>query len=128
VLTNVSISEHPEEDISKLLALIGQPTRIQILLVIGAEEVCVCHMEAFLGMRQASISQHLMVLRKAGLVSAHRDGRNIYYRLNRPDILELIDQAARFLGFEPDSFQDLAPRRVTNCTCKKCNPVAGICK
>lgn len=63
---NILISTHPEEQISKLLSLIGQPARIQILLIIGAQEACVCHLEAVLGMRQASISQHLMVLRKTG--------------------------------------------------------------
>ena len=42
-----------------------------------------------LGMRQASISQHLMVLRKAGLVTAHRDGRNIFYQLTHPEVVDV---------------------------------------
>ena len=71
-----------------MLSLIGQPARIQILLIIGAQEACVCHLEAVLGMRQAGISQHLMALRKAGLVTAQRDGRNIFYHLTHPEVVE----------------------------------------
>jgi DNA-binding transcriptional ArsR family regulator len=128
VETNVLSPDHSEENICKLLALIGQPARIQILLIVGFDEVCVCHMEAALGMRQASISQHLMILRKAGLVSARRDGRNIYYRLNRLDVLAVIEQAARFLGLDPDAFNIVSGRKIPKCTCTKCNPLSGTCQ
>jgi DNA-binding transcriptional ArsR family regulator len=128
VETNILSPEHSEEDICKLLALIGQPVRIQILLMVGAGEVCVCHMEAALRMRQASISQHLMILRKAGLVSSRRDGRNIYYRLIRPDVLNVIEQAARFQGFDPAIFNTMFLRKIPNCTCRKCNPQSGTCQ
>ena len=120
--TNVLISCRPEEQISRLLSLIGQPARIQILLIIGAQEACVCHMEAISGMRQASISQHLMALRKADLVTTHRDGRNIFYRLTRPEVLRVIYQAADLLGTDPQEIQQLTVRPVPNCPCPHCNP------
>ncbi len=70
--------------------------RIQILLAIGDDEACVCHLEAVTGMRQAVISQHLMLLRKAGLVTPNRAGRNIYYRLKNPDSgVSMIKDTAR---------------------------------
>ena len=81
--TNISTPVRAEEKISKLLSMIGQPARIQILVILGSEEACVCHLEAVMGMRQASISQHLMLLRKAGLVTTQREGRNIFYHLAR---------------------------------------------
>jgi DNA-binding transcriptional ArsR family regulator len=119
---NVLSSDRPEEKISKILCLIGQPARIQIVLVIGSAEACVCHMEAALGLRQASISQHLMALRKAELVTAHRDGRNIFYRLARPEILQVIAQTATLLGIDAQEIQQLAVRPVPNCPCPHCNP------
>jgi DNA-binding transcriptional ArsR family regulator len=122
VTANISISDHPEEQISKLLALIGQPARIQILLTIGEQEACVCHLEAASGMRQASISQHLMVLRKAGLVTSQRDGRNIFYRLVHPEVIELLEQAARLTGSDPETLRSLAVRPIQNCPCPQCNP------
>lgn len=119
---NVLISDHPEEQISKLLSLIGQPARIQILLIVGAQEACVCHLEAVLGMRQASISQHLMVLRKAGLVITHRDGRNIFYRLAKPEVVDVLRLAAQLTGIGPDALTALTLRPIPNCPCPHCNP------
>src|SRR3989304_6298208 len=67
------------------------PTRLAILDILRDGEQCVCHMEATFGLRQAHISQHLMVLREAGLVSDRRDGWNIFYRVIRPEIYRVID-------------------------------------
>lgn len=119
---NILIPVRPEEQISKLLSLIGQPARIQILLIIGAQEACVCHLEAVLGMRQASISQHLMVLRKAGLVTSHRDGRNIFYQLAHPEVVAVLHQAARLAGSSPQALNALTLRPVQGCPCPHCNP------
>ena len=121
VTTNISTG-HPEERISYLLSLIGQPARVQILLVIGAQEACVCHMEAFLGLRQASISQHLMVLRKAGIVVTHRVGRNIFYHLAQPGIIPLLNQAALLVGIDPDELHARFQQPIQPCSCPHCNP------
>jgi len=116
--------EQLEEGISTLFALIGQPARIRILAVISTQKACVCHMEAVLGMRQASISQHLMILRKAGLVTAEREGRNIYYRLARPAVLEMLRQAGEISGGGVEMFEQLARRPVSGCPCPHCNPAS----
>ena len=120
--TNIFIAVSPEVHISKLLSLIGQPSRIQILLIISIQEACVCHLEAVLGMRQASISQHLMVLRKAGLVTAHRDGRNIFYHLVHPEVVEVLNQAALLAGSDLEALHALTLRPIRNCPCPQCNP------
>ena len=54
-------------------------------------EQCVCHLEAVLGCRQAYISQHLMVLREAGLVEDRRDGARIFYRVIKPEVFDLVE-------------------------------------
>ncbi len=108
------------ENLAELFQLIGQPTRIQILLAIGESEVCVCHLEAVTGLRQAVISQHLMLLRKAGLVTPNRAGRNIYYRLGDTSLLALIHTAANTLGIGPDELGKYAASKVPGCPCPKC--------
>jgi len=120
--TNIFSGEQPAEKISQVLSLIGQPARIQILLVIGSKEACVCHLEAVLGIRQASISQHLMVLRKARLVTTHRSGRNIFYRLARPEVIDVLRQAALLAGCDLNALQSLTIRPVPGCPCPDCNP------
>lgn len=105
-----------------ILSLLGQPNRLRIALAIGQYEACVCHLEACLGIRQATISQHLMALRDAELVTTNREGKNIYYRLARPDILSIIQQASSFVGADFDDMKDLSHQKLDNCPCPHCNP------
>lgn len=116
------MSALPQEKIAAVLNLVGQPARIQILMVISSQEACVCHLEAALGMRQASISQHLTLLRKAGIVTQHRVGRNIFYQASNAHINELIQLAASMAGSDVQELERLATRPVAGCCCPQCNP------
>ncbi len=58
----------------KIYKALAHPTRLAILDLLRDGEHCVCHLEAFLGLRQAYISQQLLILREAGLVQDRRDG------------------------------------------------------
>jgi DNA-binding transcriptional ArsR family regulator len=101
--------------------IFGQPVRIQILLIIGLGEACVCHLEAYSGIRQAAISQHLMVLRDAGLVSTNRNGRNIYYRLTKPELLGAVWQMAPLIGLSAAELNLTVLKPKTPCPCPYCN-------
>ena len=111
-MTNISSIEQ----VAALLQTIGQESRLQILLAIGDGETCVCHLEAMLGLRQATLSQHLMALREAGVVTDRRDGRYIHYRLCDQALLGLVRQAAQLQGLELPS---LAPS--PDCDCPNCS-------
>jgi ArsR family transcriptional regulator len=113
----------PVEKLAGLFQAIGQPARLQILLAIGEGETCVCHLEAMLSLRQAALSQHLMALRKAGLVSDRREGRFIHYRLQAPGLLDLIRQAAQAQGI---SLPALSPS--DECDCPNCSRQKGTCR
>jgi len=86
------------DTLAEVFSLLGQPARLQILLAIGEQHACVCHLEAVLGLRQAYISQQLMLLRSVGLVATERNGRHIFYHLADPRWLALIEEAARIQG------------------------------
>jgi DNA-binding transcriptional ArsR family regulator len=103
------------EPVSALFQAIGSSARLQILLAIGEQEPCVCHLEAAFHWRQAYLSQHLMALRKAGILVASRQGRNIHYRLSDPRLLGLIRQAAEL---QEVSLPHLAPS--VGCNCPNC--------
>jgi ArsR family transcriptional regulator len=111
------------EDLSQLLQTIGQPARLQILLAIGEGETCVCHLETMLGLRQAALSQHLMILRKSELVSDRRAGRFIHYRLKNPAWLEVIRMAADLQGV---TLPKLAP--APSCGCPNCTKREKDCQ
>jgi len=119
---NISNQTIPAELMAEFFRILGQPVRVQILLTIGQGEACVCHLEAYLGLRQAAISQHLMVLRDAGLVITNRDGRNIFYRLAMPELLEVVYQAAKIIGILPGELVSSTVQPVFPCPCPHCNP------
>jgi ArsR family transcriptional regulator len=90
-------AENLEEQLADFLKVMGSPIRIQILFSIGDGQACVCHLEAVLKKRQAYISQHLMVLRDAGILKTRREGKFIYYRLSDPSILEWLETTSELL-------------------------------
>ncbi len=62
----------------------ADPTRIRILNLLAAGELCVCDIVALLGLSQPAISRHLAYLRRAGLVRARRGWKFAHYRLAIP--------------------------------------------
>jgi ArsR family transcriptional regulator len=108
--------------VSELLQVISPQTRLEIILAIGMGEACVCHLERVLKQRQAYISQHLMTLREAGVITARRDGRYIFYRLERPAVLALVQQAMRIAGQSPEALQESMRQAAQGCNCPTCAP------
>lgn len=106
---------------SQTVQALRQPFRIQLLLAIGTGEACVCHLEAYLGQRQAYISQHLMALRAAGILHTRRRGKFVYYRLADPAILDLLKLAAALGGAPAKPISERLPKEP--CDCPTCQPV-----
>ncbi len=104
---------------ASLFRALGQPARLRILLAIGQREACVCHLEAMLGLRQAYISQHLMALRDSGLVTTRRDGKYIFYRLEKPALLDLIESGARAAGVSLPAISLSGEKQ--DCACPSCS-------
>lgn len=59
----------------------GDPTRTRILKLLEGGGLCVCQIQAVLGLAPSTVSKHLTVLRNAGLVVDARDGKWIEYAL-----------------------------------------------
>ncbi|MCR6632912.1 MAG: metalloregulator ArsR/SmtB family transcription factor [Magnetospirillum sp.] len=60
---------------------VADPSRIRILKLLEASELCVCQITTVLDLAPATISKHLSALKVAGLVQQRRDGKWVYYRL-----------------------------------------------
>lgn len=116
----MSKQTQPYEIISDLLNSISNPVRVKILLAIGTGETCVCHLESLLELRQAYISQQLMTLRKKKIITSRREGKYIYYRLVKPEVLEVVRAAGEIVGVPKDA---LAIQDHSNCECPKCNSI-----
>lgn len=103
--------QNPLLPVVSLFESISPLARLEILLIIGEGEACVCHLEARLGYRQAYISQHLMALREAGILSARREGKYIFYRLEKPEMLALIRQASQVVNVTLPRYEIVAPEK-----------------
>ena len=77
---------------------LADPKRLCVLESLAAGELSVSELSVQVGCQVPNMSQHLAVLRSAGLVSTRRDGNTIYYRLADPRVIEayrLIQTIAR---------------------------------
>lgn len=69
------------EGMARLFQALSDPTRLRILGLLLAGELCVCDLHESLKLPQPKVSRHLSYLRRAGLVSTRREGLWIHYRL-----------------------------------------------
>jgi len=107
--------------VGTLLALFGNPFRIQIIMAIGLGEVCVCHLETVLKKRQSYISQHLMEMRDAGILETRREGKYIYYRIANTKIFDLLRETGLLAGMkEEDIPLPEQPIKSEKCVCPHC--------
>lgn len=68
--------------IVKQCKALGEPTRLKIVKLLQGKELCVCELEALLEMNQPRISQHLKVLKEAGLIKERKIKQWSYVSLN----------------------------------------------
>ncbi|MCW3794454.1 metalloregulator ArsR/SmtB family transcription factor [Paenibacillus sp. LS1] len=83
------------EQISDKLKLLGDKTRLTMLILLREKEWCVCDFVELLDMSQPGISQHLRKLKSHGIVSETRRGQWVYYSLaieDKPYIKAVLDQ------------------------------------
>lgn len=72
---------------AEILKTLANPRRIEILHALAAGPIEVGRLARRIGASQPNVSQHLSVLRTAGLVDAERDGREVRYQLTDPDVM-----------------------------------------
>lgn len=72
------------------LKLLANEDRLLLMCQLSQGEICVSELEQQLGIRQPTLSQQLGVLRTEGVVSTRRQGKNIYYSVADPAMLEIV--------------------------------------
>ena len=82
------------------LELLAHPVRLQLLAVLArsAGQVCVCDLEAVVPVKQPTVSHHLGVLRRAGLVGVERVGLWAYYHVDRAVLSTFRERIVRGLS------------------------------
>jgi DNA-binding transcriptional ArsR family regulator len=72
------------------LKLLANEDRLLLLCQLSQGERCVSELEAQLGIHQPTLSQQLGVLRSEGVVNTRREGKNIFYSVAEPALLEIL--------------------------------------
>jgi ArsR family transcriptional regulator, arsenate/arsenite/antimonite-responsive transcriptional repressor len=83
-----------DAQVELLFKALADRTRLRLLNLLSAGEVCVCYFVEVLGTNQPKISRHLAYLRRAGVVVSRREGKWMHYRIATPEDA----RAARVFG------------------------------
>jgi ArsR family transcriptional regulator len=85
---NPRLSNQRKAEIFKAL---GHPTRLQIVEKLADGEECVCILLEMFNVDVSTLSRHLSVLKNAGILSDERRGKNIFYSLTCPCIVNMFE-------------------------------------
>ena len=76
---------------AQVCGALADPKRLRVINALRDGEMTVGDLARTIGLRQANLSQHLMLLRERGLVTSRRHGLNVYYALSSPKIVEACE-------------------------------------
>ena len=100
-----------EAQLELLFKALADRTRLRLLNLLSAGEVCVCFFVEVLGASQPKISRHLAYLRRAGVVAARREGKWMHYRIETPadpHTARVFNEVMVWLAEEREMQQDRA--------------------
>ncbi len=99
-------------DLSAMLKALGEQTRLSIFQQLLLRKHCVRSLSRKLGITESAVSQHMKVLKEAGLVSGERFGYHIHY-LPKQDALDEL--CAAFSGMKQQSLDPGRESRMCQC-------------
>ena len=74
---------------------LADSTRLKIIKCIENGEKCICEIIPYTGKSQPNVSQHLKVMKHAGIIDERKDGTKIMIKVSNREIFNIIDQVKR---------------------------------
>ncbi len=94
-MTNLTTPQIPDEqtliDLAETFKALGHPARLAIAHALADGPVCACELANIAHSSNSTTSRHLTVLRHAGIISKSRQGQQIFYTLERPCLLSMMN-------------------------------------
>lgn len=94
------------KDFIRVMKALSDPSRVKILKMLTRRELCVCELQAGLGLAQPTVSKHLRILEDAGLVEKRKDGLWVNYRPadghSSPYAATLLGSLKHWLNDDPE--------------------------
>ena len=85
-----AVSGRDLERLSLIFRVLGDPTRLKIVMALKSVEMCVCDLAAFTGLSDSAVSHQLRRLKDLALVKSRRDGQIVYYSLDDSRVADLL--------------------------------------
>jgi len=88
----------PEDELLRLATIyqvLGDPSRLKIVMALRREEMCVCDLAALTGISESAVSHQMRRLKDLALVKTRRDGQVVYYALDDKHVVLLLDIGLR---------------------------------
>ncbi len=112
---------------SKLLKALSNPKRLEIIQLIREQELTVREIQEMLDLPQGNLSQHLQVLRAAGVVKTRRVGKQIYYSIAHKNFIKASDLFREVLiERHRDEISDIAFKKMADLVPLTSDPVCGM--
>jgi DNA-binding transcriptional ArsR family regulator len=96
--------------LTQYLKALADPTRLRLVLALQDGELCVCQLNTLFPVSPSTLSRHLAVLERAGLLRSRKYGRWVYFSLPRrglpPAARQLLSWAARHAAQDPQAQLD----------------------
>lgn len=93
-------------DFIKVMKALSDPNRVKMIKMLQRRVMCVCELQAALGLAQSTASKHLKVLEEAGLITFSKEGLWVNYRLadgaRNPYVASLLGNLRHWLEDDPD--------------------------
>lgn len=86
-----------EQLIPKIFKALGHPIRYKIVKFLMDAPKCVCKLNEDIEFSQSNLSQHLKILKDAGILKSEKVGLNIHYSISDESVKELIIAADKFV-------------------------------
>ncbi len=86
-----------EDTMLNILKALGDSHRQNILTLLASQEMGACEIIHAIGLSQPAISHHLKILKQAGLIDSKKEGKNVFYTLNKEGLKEFLNQMNQFL-------------------------------
>lgn len=113
---------------AQLLKALSHPKRLEIVHLLRDQELSVSEIQKMLGLPQANLSQHLMVLRDIEVVNARRNGKQIHYSLAHKNFIKASDLIRQILieKHKDDPDADEFARKMSELVPLTQDPVCGM--
>jgi ArsR family transcriptional regulator len=89
----------------KVMKALSDPNRVKMVKLLQHKVMCVCEMQAALGLAQSTVSKHLKILEEAGLIAYYKDGLWVNYKLtdgtDSPYAANLLGNLRHWLDDDP---------------------------